>query len=126
MYAQTLSQTSYPAVSVIRTAKPALTFGDILEEEDFAPLDELIDAQLRGQLWGKCYSADFADDNHKHGVRALEYNVEVVTGRDYDGGANETDTVRVWVHVTPTMPLTTIVFLLTGEILALIDSFLDN
>ncbi len=116
MHFPPVTQASIPAT------RSARLFSDIEEDEDFSPLDSLIDDQLRGPLWGKCYSATFHDDNHKHGLRALEYDVEIRVGTDYDGDAPETETFRVWVHVTPMMPLTTIVFLLVGEIRDLLEA----
>ena len=97
-----------------------LTVADLDAEMDFSALDEALEA---ARPYG-CRSIEFVDDNHKRGYRALEYTVSVVARHEHDedGCSPVYESYPISAKVTHTMPLTTLVYLLIGDINALIES----
>ncbi|GAB4042499.1 hypothetical protein [Spirosoma litoris] len=105
---------------LVATAPETLTIAHLDETFDYEPLDSLIEKALPGG----CFGIEFIDDNRKRGYRALEYKVEVIAGHTYDedGISPKTEYYPVSIEVSESMSLSTVVFLLIGEIQAYIES----
>ncbi|GAB3783212.1 hypothetical protein GCM10028818_40690 [Spirosoma horti] len=102
------------------TTPKAPTLFEMDLEQDFSPLDEAIEV---ARPYG-CRTIEFIDDNKERGYRALEYKVEVVSGHDYDedGWSPRYEWHPLSIAVRSRMSIDSVVFLLVGEINALIAS----
>ncbi|MBN8826473.1 MULTISPECIES: hypothetical protein [unclassified Spirosoma] len=96
------------------TAPQILTIAHLDDDQDFSPLDTLLE---KDRPYG-CRAIEFIDDNTSRGYRALEYRAEVIARHEFDNdGCNPVfEWFPIEVMIEKSFTVSTVATLLIGQI----------